>query len=162
MIHKFSKSYANMWALKENLTTENENFIQKNKRLYAIYNEQPERKFCKICHGTNWRYQFHSHGVIYRCCATCGHINGSHEDTVEYCRMLYENEDAVFGGYYEDIDKEKYFSRMEIIYLPKAEFLKEVLTETAKGGGQRQQRLENFRLGRRYGTFCSGVTENRI
>ena len=134
MIHKFSKSYANMWTFKENLTADNENLVKHNDRLYQIYKEQPERKFCKICHGTEKRWQFHSHGVTYFCCDTCGHINGSHEDTEEYCRMLYENDDGCFGNTYEDSEKARYLQRVETIYLPKVKFMKEVLTNSIGGG----------------------------
>ncbi len=154
MIHKFSKSYANMWTFKENLTADNENLVKHNDRLYQIYKEQPERKFCKICHGTEKRWQFHSHGVTYFCCDTCGHINGSHEDTEEYCRMLYENDDGCFGNTYEDSEKARYLQRVETIYLPKVKFMKEVLTNSMVGGGYKLLRSEIFGYWRGNRSFC--------
>lgn len=132
MIKKFGKSYGNMWKFKNTLTEDNSALVKHNKKLYDLYNNQPERKFCKICNGTGHRYQFHSHGVLYFCCNQCGHINGMHEDTEEYCRKLYENDDGLFGSQYEDIDTDIYMERMETIYLPKAEFLKETLV--SEGG----------------------------
>ena len=129
-IRKNSKSYGNMWEFKENLTSENEELVIKNDKLTSLYNQQPKRRYCKICHGTKRRYEFHGRGTTFFCCNQCGHINGSYEDTEEYCKVMYESEDGIFGGYYEDSDKETFLRRMKTIYMPKAEFMIEVLEKS--------------------------------
>lgn len=160
MLQKFSKSYANMWAFKENLTLDNEKMAEHQNHLYEIYKQQPECKFCKICHGTKKRWQFHSHGVLYFCCDTCGHINGNYEDTEEYCRMLYENDDGCFGSTYEDAEKERYFQRVKTIYLPKAQFMKEAF---AKGGGGIEiSRLKFLDIGAGTGHFVLAMQQEGL
>lgn len=133
MIQKFSKIYGNMWKFKESLTTENRTLVEKSRKLTEIYNCQPIREKCKICGSTERRYDFHARGTRYWCCDGCGHINGKYEDTEEFCRMLYESDDGIFGSYYEDCGMEYYISRMHAIYSPKANFLVESITQLSGG-----------------------------
>ncbi len=157
MFRKYGKSYGNMWRFKDALTTDNTSLVKHNEKLYAFYKEQPERKYCKICHGTNQRYEFHSHGVRYFCCDDCGHINGGYEDTEEYCRKLYENDDGCFGSTYEDLDREAYLARMKTIYLPKAEFLNE--TFDAYPGKYKTDAMKFLDIGAGSGHFVYAMRE---
>lgn len=157
MFHKIGKSYANMWRFKEGLTLENKELVAHNERLYELYRQQPVRKFCKICHGTKRRWEFHSHGVLYYCCDECGHINGNHVDTEEYCRKLYEGDDGCFGAQYEDIDKNAFLARMNTIYLPKAEFLKDAFE--SYGGKYDLSSMKFLDIGAGSGHFVYAMNE---
>ena len=145
-----------MWRFKEGLTSENNELVAHNERLYELYRQQPKRKFCKICHGTKRRFEFHSHGVLYYCCDECGHINGNHVDTEEYCKKLYESDDGCFGAQYEDIDMEAYLARMKTIYLPKAEFLRDAIVHM---GGTNASGMKFLDVGAGSGHFVYAMNE---
>ena len=148
-----------MWTFKEGLTAENKELVEHNEKLYEFYKQQPVRTACKICgEGGTHRWEFHSHGVLYWCCNNCGHINGNHEDTEEYCKKLYEGNDGCFGGQYEDAEKERFLERMRTIYLPKAEFLKEVL-ESNDGGCKDVGSMNFLDIGSGSGHFVYAMNE---
>ena len=129
MYIKYGKSYADMWQFKESLRCENVKSLKRYQKIVQTYRAQPVRNFCKMCGGGRHRYEFVSHGVTYYCCDTCGHINGSFEDTVEFTKKLYESNGTDYGDDYKDVDLSKFNSRVKVIYQPKAEFLKNALQQ---------------------------------
>lgn len=137
------------------MTTENEKILDWNRTIYQEYKKQPLRTRCKICGGEIKRWTFHSHEVEYYCCDTCGHINGAHIDTEEFCRKLYEQTDSIYGTYYTDSDHDRYRSRVDNIYMPKAEFLKELLEDDAYN----INRMSFLDVGAGAGHFVSALQE---
>jgi hypothetical protein len=68
--------------------------------------------------------------VRYIICQTCGHLNGAYEDTEAFCRFVYTDDIGDdYARTYSAPDEKAYFSRLDAIYKPKAEFLREVLSE---------------------------------
>ena len=67
---------------------------------------------------------FKSHGVTYKFCLGCGHLNGRYSDTEEFFMELYfqENEIEYNSSAYLD---EAFDARALEIYLPKVQFLKD-------------------------------------
>src|SRR5262245_8181593 len=68
-------------------------------------------------------------GIDYFICNTCGHLNGGHIDTDEFCRVIYVKDDgSAYAEDYRPIDQAAYQSRLWDIYIPKAEFLRDALS----------------------------------
>ena len=124
---KYGKTYSNMWKFKDSLTKDNNPLLNRNQKVLELYSKQPMRKYCKVCNGENHRWEFYSHGVKYYCCNTCGHINGEFEDTEEFTKALYESDAIGYGDDYQDVNLQEYNERVDTIYLPKAEFLRDTI-----------------------------------
>ena len=102
----------------------NDDNVSKIKKIDELYAAQPIRKFCKLCNNPFQKEIFHRNGIKYFICKNCGHLNGEYEDTKEYCENLYAPEkESDELQTYKDKDKEAYNFRMNNIYLPKAKFL---------------------------------------
>ena len=69
-------------------------------------------------------------GIDYVVCSRCGHLNGAHEDTEEFCAAVYTAGDgAAYAKNYSEFDRLAFLKRVEDIYLPKADFLSTALRE---------------------------------
>lgn len=89
---------------------------------------QPMRKECKMCHHPiEGEILFRSHKMGYYQCPVCSHLNSEHEDTDAFAQKVYIDDD--YAGNYSAADKERYEKRLDMIYIPKAEFLLEALKE---------------------------------
>lgn len=155
MITKYSKSYNNMWKFKDSLTSDNRKLLEVNNRITDVYNAQPVRRRCKICGADKHRYDFHARRTKYWCCDNCGHINGWYEDTEEFCKIMYESDDGIFGGYYEDTDIDYYMDRMRTIYAPKADFM----IESIEQSGENPAELKYADIGAGSGHFVTSLQE---
>lgn len=94
-------------------------------------------------------------GVEYSFCHRCGHCNGAYEDTDDFCRALYtEDEGRDYAKEYMSSDVQQYNSRVAEIYLPKALFLKDALEEEKSFSSAR---LTDFGTGAGY--FVSAALE---
>jgi len=124
---KYGKSSDSLKKLKEDFFTNNEDHLTKLNQQNKFYKKQPKRKFCKICFNDMDSYvDLISHGIEYKKCESCGHLNGLYDDTKEFCEYIY----GLGSGYaknYNSIDKNAYKLRTEKIYMPKFNFLMEVL-----------------------------------
>lgn len=65
------------------------------------------------------------HGTPFFLCESCGHLNGKYDDDETYTDALYTS--GLYGSAYYEEDVAKYISRIESIYIPKVQFLMEVL-----------------------------------
>lgn len=119
-----------MWQLKKSLTDNDKAMAAKDAKYREIYRRQPKRIVCKLC-GTKADKQisFDVSGIEYWICNNCGHINGAYQDTKEFCDTIYAKNSG-YGNTYRDVSEELFCKRVETIYVPKAEFLKQSLIES--------------------------------
>lgn len=124
---KYGKSFGDLNSLKKNFFENNDGMLKMADGMADILNAQPIRKVCKICGCELGQETFHSHNVGYIVCDKCGHLNSDHEDTDEFASKVYVEDD--YSKNYSSKDKAEYEKRMNMIYVPKADFLKQSLME---------------------------------
>jgi len=123
-VTKYSKPAGPLIAAKTDFFDSNAALLDKAKAINAQYAAQPARTACKTCGAALAAPDFISFGVGYAICGACGHLNGLHEDTQAFVDALYADEG---GANYKDAYLKNYDQRVRDIYLPKADFLLEVL-----------------------------------
>lgn len=122
---KYGKSFGDLNSLKKNFFENNDGMLKMADGMADILNAQPERKVCKAC-GSELKGEFlHSHGIGYLKCDKCGHLNSAHEDTDEFASKVYVEDD--YSKNYSSKNRTEYEKRMNMIYVPKAEFLADCL-----------------------------------
>lgn len=127
---RFGKSSGALLAHKKSFFEDNERLLKEGQRIAKTYVEQPRRTVCKCCAGPLGEVSFTKHGIDYHLCARCGHLNGAHEDTDAFCDSMYvEDSGKDYAKNYDSSDRDAYDQRVQDIYLPKAEFLRDALTE---------------------------------
>lgn len=134
MEEKYGKPYdKDMFRIKQGLYDENDRFLKNALRIIHIYSGQPFRTHCKLCgKKLSLKKCFSSQGIDYAYCEHCHHLNGFHEETVDFCSKVIENSGAV----YKEPDADAFEKRLKTIYLPKMDFLLEHL--------QSDRKMENF------------------
>ena len=155
---RYGKSYADIWRLKSDFSDRNDEYLSNMRRIADIYRMQPQRTHCKLCghplsiqEGT---FSFHSHGIDYGICPTCGHLNGAYLETDEFSKSVYERND--YGKVYRSGEsQDAYDYRTETIYLPKAQFLMESLQEFLSD--EEIQRLKFLDVGAGSGYFVAAM-----
>ena len=134
LIEKFSKSAGPILESKEHFFQNNSELRESLLAQNEIYTAQPRRTRCKNCDALlpkEPERHFVKHGVAYVLCGLCSHLNGVHEDSEEFCKKIYVEDDGkTYGKNYQSEDKSQYWERVHSIYLPKALFLKEVLSNS--------------------------------
>lgn len=125
-ILKYSKPSAALLSAKKAFFTDNAALLKNALKINMVYSKQPRRTKCKNCDEKIGGSEFSSHGIPYVICKNCNHLNGGYEDTQEFVNSLYQEEG---GSNYKKNYLDNYDSRVEGIYLPKVEFMHEVLTE---------------------------------
>ena len=124
---KYSKPLGNLNSMKQNFFQNNDGMLKMADGMAEILLAQPERTECKIC-GTKLGDSFlTSHGIGYKKCDKCGHLNSECEDNDEFASKVYVEDD--YSKNYSAADREAYEKRLVSIYIPKAEYLKECLTK---------------------------------
>lgn len=124
-IKKYGKSFGDLNSLKKNFFENNDGMLKMADGMADILNAQPVRKTCKACGSELGNELFHSHNIGYIKCDNCGHLNSDHEDTDEFASKVYVEDD--YSKNYSSKDRAEYEKRMNMIYVPKAEFLIECL-----------------------------------
>lgn len=131
LINKYSKPLGELPDFKQGFIESNRIEMQKIEELSKLYTTQPIRKRCKNCDATldyDPQYCFNKLAITYCFCNTCGHCNGAHEDTNEFCEQLYSKDFGErYASVYSSKDKERFTKRVGQIYKPKAAFLEESL-----------------------------------
>ena len=121
---RYGKPSADLIAIKQSFFRENAQHLAHSREIGAIYRRQPLRTKCKCCDGALDGIGFTKQDIEYVLCARCGHLNGRHEDTAEFCRTVYTADDGKdYAANYAVGDREAFDRRIEVIYLPKACFL---------------------------------------
>ena len=127
---RYGKPSAALLRHKQSFFEENDRLLAENQRLAECYIEQPKREHCKNCTFSIGDPSFVKLGVAYSLCSRCGHLNGAHEDTDAFCAAVYTDEGGkAYAETYSQQDRDAYLSRVEDIYIPKAEFLRDSLLD---------------------------------
>lgn len=122
MIVKYSKSSGEIIKLKQDFFNSNQKHLDRAIEINSKYIRQPFRFMCKNCLAPIGGYDFISFNIAYSVCSQCGHLNGCYEDTGEFINYLYSGDSDYANNYLMD-----YEQRVANIYLPKIDFLIEVL-----------------------------------
>ena len=123
---KFSKSYNKIIKIKKNFYVNNIENLKNALKINKKYLLQPKRIKCKNCSAKKLKKFIKSFQIDYLICDKCGHLNGRYQDTKSFSRWLYEKDD---GENYSKGYEKDYLSRVRNIYLPKAKFLKETVSD---------------------------------
>jgi 2-polyprenyl-3-methyl-5-hydroxy-6-metoxy-1,4-benzoquinol methylase len=152
-IIKFSKPSIAVIKNKTSFFEQNEKHLNLVKSVNDVYKMQEARNECKTCSEPLGDIDLIIHEVPYSICENCKHLNGRHDDSKEFAEFLYADSD---GEEYSQNYLNNYNSRVEDIYMPKAEFLQEVLndnsinkfsvTDIGCGGGHFVKACENFNI----------------
>lgn len=154
---RHGKSSGFLIQLKRPFFEENDRLLAEQQRYAELYRRQPPRRECKNCGGLLASPDFWKQGVGYAICGRCGHLNGTHEDTDEYCAALYtENGGAQYAETYLSMSEEEYQARVEQIYLPKAQFLFDVL----RASELQPEQLTYTDIGAGSGYFIAALRRN--
>ncbi|HOC93067.1 MAG TPA: class I SAM-dependent methyltransferase [bacterium] len=148
---KFSKPLGGIIELKKNMFEDDSHRLEELLRVADFYLKQPERKACKNCEAKldGAKDSFVKMGIKYVFCDRCGHLNGSREDTKNFCKFLYTKDDGKnYAANYMEADKKRFNDRMAQVYAPKAEFLKQALQE--QGVEPEDMTLSDFGAGAGY------------
>lgn len=129
---RYGKPIGDIFEYKTHFWEKNDEELKKRQKTAEVYTSQPQRDFCKICSSDikNFSGEFEKMSVKYRICDICGHLNGIYQETISFIEWLYsdeENTDIDYGGEYIEEASEVYQSRLQDIYLPKANFLFDAL-----------------------------------
>lgn len=158
MKEKYGKKYSKkLLEIKSAFYLDNDRLVQEAEKINTIYNEQPLRKACKMCgHTLHGAKAFCSHGVIYYYCEKCHHLSGGHEETADFCKRIYVEED--YGKNYHENDRTAFAERTETIYLPKMDFLLENLSQD----GMKKEEIHILDVGAGSGYFVQAGLNRQI
>lgn len=159
VINRYSKPSAPLLSLKAAFFESNDRILASVRDINRLYVAQPRRTACKNCDGPLGEREFTKHGVDYATCPRCGHLNGLHEDTPEFCAAVYTGEgDDSYARAYSAEDAAAFRKRVETIYVPKAEFLLDALTQL----GEKPESLTYADLGAGSGYMVGAMMETGI
>jgi hypothetical protein len=124
----------------------------------AKYAEQPRRDNCVVCSTRLEKPAFRYLGAEYALCGNCGHLNGLHEDSLEFAKFLYEQDYGGAAVVYSDETTDSFMQRVRTVYLPKADFLLDALRSVEPD----PTRLRYVDLGAGAGHFVMALRERGI
>ncbi len=125
---KYGKSFGKLNSFKTNFFDDNDGMLKMADGMAEILSAQPKRTCCKICNApVSPGLTVKSHGLSYIRCDVCGHLNSEFEDTDDFAGKVYVEDD--YSKNYSESDKAQYESRRDLIYIPKAEFLRDSLNK---------------------------------
>lgn len=150
-IKKYGKSFGDLNSLKKNFFENNDGMLKMADGMADILNAQPPRVVCKACGAKLGNELFHSHNIGYIKCDKCGHLNSDHEDTDTFASKVYVEDD--YSKNYSSKDRAEYEKRMNMIYVPKAEFLMDSL----KSEGVDTSNLQILDIGAGCGYFVAAA-----
>lgn len=122
---KYSKPFGNLNSLKTSFFENNDGMLKMADSMADVLLAQPKRTNCKICNTALPALLYTSHKIGYIECPKCGHLNSECEDTDDFASKVYIEDD--YSKNYSASDKEGYLRRMNMIYIPKAEYLADCL-----------------------------------
>lgn len=129
MPDKYGKSLIDLLSHKRSFFNSNDDLLRNLTIINDIYIKQPIRKNCKNCNFNLQGESFIKQNIKYIICQKCEHLNGSYEDTDEFCSALYTEDDGQkYANNYSVQNTAEYNKRVSDIYLPKAEYLKKSLS----------------------------------
>jgi 2-polyprenyl-3-methyl-5-hydroxy-6-metoxy-1,4-benzoquinol methylase len=121
---KYSKPTNFYLGTKKEFFSNNDALLAKAHKINKLYSQQDVRPECKICLSIlPAKVDFKSHGIGYKFCGACGHLNGVHDDTKAFVDQVYISDDGDdYSTLYID---DSFAKRTEDIYIPKLDFLSE-------------------------------------
>jgi len=132
---RYGKSLGDLINIKSDFFEHNEKNLAMADDMADALLAQPLRSRCKMCHHPlEGEKLFSSHKMGYYLCPECGHLNSEHEDTDAFAKKVYIDDD--YAGNYSAADKERYEKRLDMIYVPKAQFLLDALKEDGADTGK--------------------------
>ena len=125
MYKQYGKQSTALIIQKKSFFEENEKHIIKQREISNVYIKQSERRVCKNCgKELSSISDFTKDKISYKICSICTHLNGSFEDSDEFCELVYTSNDGKsYAQNYDSQNLENYNYRVSSIYIPKAEFL---------------------------------------
>jgi hypothetical protein len=151
---RFGKASGPILEQKGSFFEQNEALRANVGRICEYYSKQPPRTSCKNCAHRLEGPEFTMLSVRYITCQNCGHLNGANEDTDAFCRFVYtEDTGKNYAKTYSAADEKAYRSRVEAIYTPKAQFLRDVLAQC----GESPEHLAYADLGAGSGYFVAAL-----
>ena len=122
---QFGKHSGPLLKQKTSFFNENEKHVIRQRKISSVYIKQPLRVNCKNCnYGLRSEVDFLKDEIGYKISETCGHLNGTYEDTAEFCDFVYSGDSGEEYALNYEVDSiAKYSYRLSSIYSPKAEFL---------------------------------------
>lgn len=155
MLVKFGKSVDALMAIKAGTLSENDAIQGRLDEIAAEYARQPRRVCCKNCALPIAGESFRKRGIGYAICERCGHLSGLHEDTDQFCEMVYtSNDGGDYAAAYLEGAADAYRGRVDAIYRPKAEFL----FDGIRAAGDDPARLRFADFGAGSGYFVAALT----
>lgn len=122
---KYSKPFGNLNSLKTNFFENNDGMLKMADGMADVLLMQPKRSVCKVCGAKLGEPLYTSHRLAYIECKECGHLSSECEDTDDFASKVYIEDD--YSKNYSASNKDGYLNRMNMIYIPKAEYLKDCL-----------------------------------
>ena len=153
---KYGKSFGKLNSFKTGFFENNDGMLKMADDMAAILSSQPVRKRCKICSSPlndDSLLRIKSHGLSYIRCGKCGHLNSEYEDTDDFAGKVYVEDD--YSRNYSEAQKDQYISRRDLIYIPKAEYLRDCLKEE----GLEPEKVGILDIGAGCGYFVSAAKE---
>lgn len=122
---KYSKPFGDLNSLKTSFFNNNDGMLDMADGMADVLLMQPKRTVCKICGAKLGAPLYTSHRIGYIECSECGHLNSECIDTDDFASKVYIEDD--YSKNYSAADKESYIRRRDMIYIPKAEYLRDCL-----------------------------------
>lgn len=122
---RYGKSSSSLLNQKKSFFEENEQHLEKQRKIALIYKKQPRRINCKNCSEQMFsNSDFVKDDIGYVLCNHCHHLNGIYEDSDEFCNYVYTADTGkAYSENYKVESVNSFNYRVATIYLPKAEFL---------------------------------------
>ena len=159
MIRRYGKASGPLLTLKQQFIDDNDLLLERDRKINAVYAQQPTRTCCKNCEHPLGDQLFVKQGVSYTICAQCGHLNGMYQDTEAFCAAVYTDDSGEsYGKNYNAKDKRTYLKRVEDIYVPKVEFLSNSLGQL----GENPESLRYADFGAGSGYFVCALVNQGI
>ena len=148
---KYSKPFGDLNTLKTSFFENNDGMLDMADGMADVLLMQPKRTKCKICGAKLGKPLFTSHRIGYVECTECGHLNSECEDTDAFASAVYIEDD--YSKNYSAADKESFLRRRDMIYIPKAEYLRDCLLHESV----RAEDVSILDIGAGCGYFVSAV-----
>ncbi len=127
-MNRYGKPLGDLINIKSDFFEHNEKNLAMADDMADALLSQPKRTQCKMCHHPiEGEMLYKSHKMGYFLCPKCGHLSSEHEDTDAFAKKVYIDDD--YAGNYSAADKDRYEKRLDMIYIPKAQFLVDCLSE---------------------------------
>ena len=155
---RYGKSVGDIIRIKSDFFEKNGEMLKLSAHQADALLLQPKRRECKICHGSigeaaGQEVLYESQRMRYFQCPVCGHVNSEYEDNDDFASRVYIADDYL-ANYSED-DRQKYNTRRDTIYIPKAEFLIKALEKD----GMKKKNLKILDDGAGSGYFVSALRQ---